>query len=106
LGINARLFGCQASLGRELIEVAKDDAEGFESISCLKENADPIFVKSFESRVGDELSIFNSEPYFATRLLAEAIKRCGSDNLCIHSELKKIRNLDTPLGQLSMSPMF
>lgn len=103
LGLKARFLGCQATFGNELVQVGGRDSDGFEAITCLKDDPDPKFVKTFERLINDDLNIFSTEPYFAMRLVAEAARLCGSERECIHRELLKIRKLKTQLGTLAFS---
>ena len=98
LGINAQFMGADGLNNPELINIAKDAAEGFiASTPFLYETSEEAmtFKKDFEAKYSVTPDWMAANSYDCVGILADVIKKVGTDRIAIRDGLQAMNSLET-----------
>jgi branched-chain amino acid transport system substrate-binding protein len=108
-GLQQPVLGGEALATLDVVAQAGAAAEGMYVSSTWHPDFDKAsskqFVAAYQAAYGKQPEHFAAESYTSVYLLVDAVRRAGStDPAAVQSALAATRDLDTILGQLSMSP--
>jgi len=106
LGLDVQWFSAYVAEGPEVLDIAKDSANGLIYSHFFNPESPSIkeYQKKYEERYGKSSEFYAALAYDNVKILAEVMKKCSNpeDSVCIKSELYKIKDFPAVTGKITI----